>query len=359
MKYAKKMMLVPYTKNLNSQPAETKLLELDNQMSVILKNQALSVDDKVKLYNQALSKFIRIQDLNNAGLAPATVELFKKLTKFLEKPDISSTQNSINSGEFNDDDNLDNYSEDLGDTLFHLFNPNDQNQIANNRNRTNQFKQRALNNQYLDNTQISNQNRRNLSLANTPNISRSSSEHSIALNQNDIDTLTPNLVTHQTTNSKLTPKSVEKPSNNATTSGQSWLAQKLAQTPFYPLKRSSLLTHTPVHKIAEPDINLAGVLPADNTRAKKSKETHPEGLQDKKNLPRTKKNVSEKSRAAKEFGFGKVFFKHKYNWMLMIIILFLCLIDIILKTFFDQSINIHDFFPISFTNFSCNTSSYK
>lgn len=87
MKYAKKMMLVPFVKNSNTPPTETKLIELDDQMNEILKDKSSKVDEKVKLYQQVLSKYIRHYDPNNAGLAPATVEMFKKLTKFLDKPD--------------------------------------------------------------------------------------------------------------------------------------------------------------------------------------------------------------------------------------------------------------------------------
>ncbi len=59
MKYSTKMLLVPYTKNnqlnLNQTPAEKYKSDLDQKMSVILKNHKLSPEEKLKQYNFIVS----------------------------------------------------------------------------------------------------------------------------------------------------------------------------------------------------------------------------------------------------------------------------------------------------------------
>ena len=50
------MMVVPYTHKVEN-PQHKYLNELDLEMSNILTNQAISIDDRAKLYDQALRKF--------------------------------------------------------------------------------------------------------------------------------------------------------------------------------------------------------------------------------------------------------------------------------------------------------------
>ena len=50
------MMVVPYTHKVENQQHKY-LNELDLEMSNILTNQAISIDDRAKLYDQALRKF--------------------------------------------------------------------------------------------------------------------------------------------------------------------------------------------------------------------------------------------------------------------------------------------------------------
>lgn len=88
MKYAKKMMLVPYVPLTT--PEETKLGELNNQMSGIIKNKSFTDDEKIKLYNQALNKFIQLYNPKTAGLAPALVELITKLKTYIDKENIKA-----------------------------------------------------------------------------------------------------------------------------------------------------------------------------------------------------------------------------------------------------------------------------
>ena len=57
MKYATKFMVVPYVPRLENSD-EKFLTNLDSEMSRILTNQKMSTDEKVKMYNQALQRFI-------------------------------------------------------------------------------------------------------------------------------------------------------------------------------------------------------------------------------------------------------------------------------------------------------------
>jgi hypothetical protein len=57
MKYANKLMMVPYTKILDD-PEQAKMVELDTNMSSILADKNLQLDEKIKLYNQTLAKYM-------------------------------------------------------------------------------------------------------------------------------------------------------------------------------------------------------------------------------------------------------------------------------------------------------------
>ena len=57
MKYANKLMVVPYVPRLESNPQEAQILDIDKEMGSILHDQTKNTDQKVKLYNQALVKF--------------------------------------------------------------------------------------------------------------------------------------------------------------------------------------------------------------------------------------------------------------------------------------------------------------
>lgn len=88
----KKMLLVPYSKSnvddkntLDITSNDSKLVELDTEMNSILQNKSSQIDDKIKLYNTALSKYIKLYDPNVVGLPLGVSELFKKLTAFIDK----------------------------------------------------------------------------------------------------------------------------------------------------------------------------------------------------------------------------------------------------------------------------------
>ena len=57
MKYANKLMVVPYVPRLEN-PSETQIFSLDNEMELILHDKNKNVDEKVKMYNQILSKYM-------------------------------------------------------------------------------------------------------------------------------------------------------------------------------------------------------------------------------------------------------------------------------------------------------------
>ena len=58
MKYSTKMLVVPYSNNFNQTPEEKYTSELDQKMSVILKNSKLSPEDKLKQYNHVLDLYL-------------------------------------------------------------------------------------------------------------------------------------------------------------------------------------------------------------------------------------------------------------------------------------------------------------
>ena len=56
-------MVVPFVKHLEN-PDEKYLTDIDTEMSKILTQDSLSIDQKVKLYNRALEKFTQHYDPN-------------------------------------------------------------------------------------------------------------------------------------------------------------------------------------------------------------------------------------------------------------------------------------------------------
>ena len=59
-------MVVPFVKHLEN-PDEKYLTDIDTEMSKILTQDSLSIDQKVKLYNRALEKFTQHYDPNLFG----------------------------------------------------------------------------------------------------------------------------------------------------------------------------------------------------------------------------------------------------------------------------------------------------
>ena len=57
MKYAKKMIVVPFVQGAIQNASEAHVAYLDKEMSDILNSNKLNTDEKFKLYSQALAKF--------------------------------------------------------------------------------------------------------------------------------------------------------------------------------------------------------------------------------------------------------------------------------------------------------------
>ena len=57
MKYANKLMVVPYVPRIEN-PTEKQILSLDQEMELVLNDKNKQVDEKVKMYNQVLTKYI-------------------------------------------------------------------------------------------------------------------------------------------------------------------------------------------------------------------------------------------------------------------------------------------------------------
>lgn len=71
MKYALKMLLAPTSRD---NPAETKLDELDGELKNILNRKDLDMNDKIKFYNQILSRFLAIDQNVRKSHPPTPVE---------------------------------------------------------------------------------------------------------------------------------------------------------------------------------------------------------------------------------------------------------------------------------------------
>jgi hypothetical protein len=75
MIHAKKMMLVPYVETIQN-PEEQKINELDAEMTNILHNKNLKLDEKISLYNTVLAKFLTLY--KHASSDPSIISHLKK-----------------------------------------------------------------------------------------------------------------------------------------------------------------------------------------------------------------------------------------------------------------------------------------
>jgi hypothetical protein len=67
-------MVVPYVKPIEK-PTDTKIQELDSQISSILSNPKLSVNEKVQMYSQLMAKFQTHFNPDNYGESPSMINL--------------------------------------------------------------------------------------------------------------------------------------------------------------------------------------------------------------------------------------------------------------------------------------------
>jgi hypothetical protein len=86
MKYVKKMLLVPLGRD---NPAEIKASELDLELNKILRKKKINQEDKIKHYNQVLSRFlamnenIKTQKSQNIDIEQQMEPLKRKLSEYV------------------------------------------------------------------------------------------------------------------------------------------------------------------------------------------------------------------------------------------------------------------------------------
>ena len=114
MKYAKKMMVIPFVKKLEN-PSEKFLENLDTEMTTILHTNNISVDEKIKLYNATLNRFKVNYDSSAIGTHYNFIESISKfqtlpelaeLTELLKRNIIKNTANN----KTNQEEYIKNYS---------------------------------------------------------------------------------------------------------------------------------------------------------------------------------------------------------------------------------------------------------
>jgi hypothetical protein len=81
-----KWMVVPYVKPIE-RPADSKVQELDKQMSMILSNPKLSIYEKVQMYSQSLSKFQSHFNPDSYGESPTMMNLSNTVDLLAENMD--------------------------------------------------------------------------------------------------------------------------------------------------------------------------------------------------------------------------------------------------------------------------------
>jgi hypothetical protein len=84
MKYANKLMVVPYTKALED-PEQAKLVELDTNMSTILADKNTNLDEKIKLYNQTLARYMSKFKSDTFAKPKVLNELTEKIENVVDK----------------------------------------------------------------------------------------------------------------------------------------------------------------------------------------------------------------------------------------------------------------------------------
>lgn len=122
MKFATKYMVVPFNQNGGFQsfenPEETQINNLDASMTTIL-SKKINLDEKLKLYSQALAKFATVYHPNTFSLPNVLAELADKTNQvektILEKIDLLAAKKQKIKKERldvkNESDDLDEYSD--------------------------------------------------------------------------------------------------------------------------------------------------------------------------------------------------------------------------------------------------------
>ena len=88
-------MVVPFVKTIEK-PSEKYIHNLDNEMSKILSKNELNIDEKLKLYNNALTKFKERYDPEASDFSENSIKsMTEPITQMIEKVN-ENTSNSIN-----------------------------------------------------------------------------------------------------------------------------------------------------------------------------------------------------------------------------------------------------------------------
>ena len=96
MKYSTKLMVVPFVKTIEK-PSDKYINNLDDEMSKILSKNELNIDEKLKLYNNALTKFKEKYDPEASDFSENSIKsLTEPITQMIEKVN-ENTSKSINS----------------------------------------------------------------------------------------------------------------------------------------------------------------------------------------------------------------------------------------------------------------------
>jgi hypothetical protein len=93
MKYATKYLVVPYTKSLDN-PLDAKINSLDQDMSDILARK-INLDEKVKLYGQALNRFATLYNPESFSMPSVLATMNKKLDGMENQLDVIPNMPSV------------------------------------------------------------------------------------------------------------------------------------------------------------------------------------------------------------------------------------------------------------------------
>lgn len=236
MKFAQKMVLVPAT--------ESKLMELDQQMTSILKKKS-NPDEKIKFYKHALTNFIKNYDPDSHGLSPLIIDAIKHLAQI--KPTYVSQFDP--NQEFDTNQDLEKF---LGQS--NLFGSNSDNE--------------GLSSNHDDDDDTENKSRK--SLSNRLNSRRASVQHTTPIRPSFYDD------TKLDSSKKNTPKNEQPLSNEDLIKSLKAFKTKtrIARTPIANVYKNEVLLND--------DFDLAmGFPPAFGTRSHQPESNFSEGIQPK------------------------------------------------------------------------------
>lgn len=106
MNHATKFMIVPYVRPVPN-PQEAKIIALDEEMSAIVNNKKLDIEEKVALYKDTLCRFLQLyhnlepsQTIVTSSKEPDTPR--KRKRKIIKHEKVESAEPEINEDTFED-----------------------------------------------------------------------------------------------------------------------------------------------------------------------------------------------------------------------------------------------------------------